>query len=159
MMASSYASPLYAQNQPAGTGHGPYQTTQHLHATSPVISTWAINDTISFGYLPRNAVVVSVVLKAASQLDSNGTPTLTLDLGVTGTPQLFKAAISTVGRVSGASVDTGNTLAAAGYLYKNQTAAKQTILCTVHAAAATPVAGTLEADVEYFIEDTVGSAP
>jgi hypothetical protein len=158
-MATAYSSPIYAQNQPAGTGHGPYQTTQHLHATSPTISTWAANDTINFGYLPRNAVVVSMVLKAASQLDSNGTPTLTLDMGVPGTPQLFKAAISTVGRAAGASVDTGNTLAAAGYLYKNLSGAKQVILCTVHAAAATAVAGTLELDVEYFIEDTVGSAP
>ena len=158
-MATAYSSPIYAQNQPAGTGHGPYQTTQHLHATSPVISTWALNDTINFGYLPRNAVVVSMVLKAASQLDSNGTPTLTLDMGVVGTPQLFKAAISTVGRAAGASVDTGNTLAAGGYLYKNLTGARQTILCTVHAAAATAVSGTLELDVEYFIEDTVGSAP
>jgi hypothetical protein len=158
-MATTYSSPLYAQNQPAGTGHGPYQTTQHMHATSPTISTWAINDTINFGYLPRNAVVVSMVVKAASQLDSNGSPTLTLDMGVAGTPQLFKAAIATVGRASGASVDTGNTLAAGGYLYKNLTGAKQAILCTVHAAAATAVAGTLELDVEYFIEDTVGSAP
>jgi hypothetical protein len=157
-MATVYSSPVYAQNQPAGTGHGPYQTTQHLHATSPTLSTWAINDTINFGYLPRNAVVVSVVLKAASQLDSNVTPTLTLDVGVTGTAQLFKAAVSTVGRAVGASVDTGNTLAAGGYLYKNLTGARQAIVCTVHAAAATPAAGTLELDVEYFVEDPAGSA-
>ena len=158
-MATTYASPLYAQNQPAGTGHGPYQITQHLHAISPVISTWALNDTINFGYLPRNAIVASVVLKAASQLDSNGAPTLTLDMGVIGTPQLFKAAINTVGRAVGATTDIGTGISATGYLYKNTTGAKQAIVCTVHAAAATAVAGTLELDVEYYIEDTVGSAP
>jgi hypothetical protein len=158
-MATTYSTTLYAQNQPAGTGHGFNQITQHLHATSPSISTWAINDVINFGYLPRNAIVVSTVLKAASQLDSNGSPTLTLDLGVTGTAQLFKAAISTVGRAAGASVDVGTTIAAAGYLYKNVSGAKQAIICTVHAAAATAVAGTLELDVEYYIEDTVGSNP
>lgn len=158
-MATTYSSLIYAQNQPAGTGHGLYQLTQHLHALSPTISTWAINDVINFGYLPRNAIVASAVLKAASQLDSNGTPTLALDLGVTGAPQLFKAAISTVGRASGASADIGTGLSAAGYLYKNVSGAKQAILCTVHTAAATATAGALELDVEYYIEDTVGSNP
>jgi hypothetical protein len=158
-MATTYSTPLYAQNQPAGTGHGFYQITQHLHATSPSISTWAINDVINFGYLPRNGIVASMVLKAASQLDSNGAPTLTLDMGVTGTPQLFKAAITTVGRAVGASADIGTGLSAAGYLYKNASGARQAIICTVHAAAATAVAGTLELDVEYYIEDVVGSAP
>jgi hypothetical protein len=158
-MATTYSTPLYAQNQPAGTGHGFNQITQHLHATSPVISTWAVNDVINCGYIPRNAIIASAVLKAASQLDSNATPTLTFDLGVPGTPQLFKAAISTVGRTVGASVDTGNTLAAAGYLYKNLTGAKQAIIVTVHTAAATPVAGTLELDMEYYVEDITGSNP
>lgn len=156
-MATTYSTPLFAQNQPAGTGHGPYQITQHLHATTGTISTWAINDVINFGYLPRNAIVASAVLKAASQLDSGAT--LTLDLGIVGTAQLFKAAISTVGRASGASADIGTGLSAAGYLYKNTTGAKVQIICTVHAAATTPVAGTLELDVEYYIEDTVGSNP
>ncbi len=158
-MATTYSTPLFAQNQPAGTGHGPYQITQHLHAITGTISTWAVNDVINFGYLPRNAIVASAVLKAASQLDSNGSPTLSLDLGIVGTAQLFKAAITTVGRASGASADIGTGLSAAGYLYKNTTGAKVQIICTVHAAAATAVAGTLELDVEYYIEDTVGSNP
>ena len=33
-MATTYSTPLYAQAQPAGTGHGFYQITQHIHATS-----------------------------------------------------------------------------------------------------------------------------
>ncbi|MEO8926362.1 MAG: hypothetical protein ABI306_04285 [Caulobacteraceae bacterium] len=152
-----YNSTLYAQNQPAGTGHGFNQITQHLHALVSVPSTLAANDTLNFGYLPTGAIVVSMVLKAATQLDSNGSPTLTFDMGVVGTLQLFKAAISTVGRAAGASVDTGVTLAAAGYLYKNTTGVKQAIIGTVHAGAATAVAGTLELDMEYYIEDTVGS--
>ncbi len=158
-MATTYSTPLYAQAQPAGTGHGFYQITQHIHATTGSISTWAINDVINFGYLPRNAIVASMVLKAATQLDSNGAPALTLDMGVPGTPQLFKAAISTVGRAVGASADIGTGLSAAGYLYKNVSGAKQAIVCTVHAAAATAVAGTLELDVEFYVEDTAGSNP
>ena len=158
-MATSYSTSLYAQNQPPGTGHGFNQITQHLHAISPAIATWALNDTILVGYLPRNAIVASAVLKAASQLDSNATPTLALDLGLSGSPQLFKAAITTVGRAAGASADIGTGLSASGYLYKNLTGAKQAILITVHTAAATPVAGTLEIDMEYYIEDIAGSNP
>lgn len=158
-MATTYATALYATNQPAGTGHGEYQITQHIHAITGSISTWALNDIINIGYLPRNAIVASMVLKAASQLDSNGSPTLSFDMGVPGTPQLFKAAITTVGRTAGASADIGTGLSASGYLYKNVTGAKQAIVCTVHAAAGTAVAGTLEIDVEFYVEDTPGSNP
>jgi len=157
-MATAYQSPNYVQNQPAGTGHGVYKTNTSLHDTSGSISTWALNDTILFGWLPRNAVVQNVVLKAASQLDSNGSPTLTLDVGIVGTPQLFKAAITTVGRAAGASVDIVNTVAA-GILYKNTTGARVAVIVTVHAAAATPVAGTLELDIDYYVEDVAGSNP
>ena len=156
-MATAYNTLNFAQSQPAGTGHGVYKNHTSLHAVSPVISTWAVGDTIAVGYLPRNAVVNTAILKAASQLDSNGTPTLSLDVGIVGTTQLFKAAITTVGRAVGASADITNT--GAGYLYQNTSGAKQEIIITVHAAAATPVAGTLEIDVEYYVEDVVGSNP
>ena len=156
-MSTQYQTSLYSNNTPAGTGHGEYQITQHIHAISPTISTWALNDTILVGYIPRNAIIASAVLKAASQLDSNGTPTLSFDFGIVGTPQLFKAAITTVGRTSGASCDIGTGISATGYLYKNTTGAKVPVLITVHTAAATAVAGTLEVDIEFYVEDTVGS--
>jgi len=154
-MSTAYQTLNFSQNQPAGTGHGVFKTHTSLHAISPSISTWATGDTIAVGYLPRQAIVSNVILKAASQLDSNGTPTLTLDLGVVGTPQLFKAAIATIGHAAGASADITNT--GAGYLYQNTTGAKQEVILTVHAGAATAVAGTLEVDVEYYVEDVVGS--
>lgn len=156
-MSTAYQTAIYANKVPPNGGHGDYNSSVHLHAISGSISTWALGDTISVGLLPRNAVVVSASVKAASQLDSNGTPTLTLDLGVTGTAQLFKAAISTVGRAAGVTAD--QTLAAAGVLYKNLSGADIAVLCTVHAAAATAVAGTLEFDLEYYVEDTTGSNP
>ena len=150
-----FASPLYTQNQPANTGHGFNTSSVHMHATASVTAAMTTNDTINFGYLPANAVVVAVLLKAATQLDSNGAPTLTLSLGVTGTAALFKAAVTTVGRVSGASVDITN--AAAGVLYKNVSGAKIAVIGTCANVAATPVAGTLEADIEFYAEDVVGS--
>ncbi len=154
-MATTYSTALYANKTPPNTGHGFNTSSVHLHAVSGSISTWVAGDVVNVGYLPGNAVVVSATLKAASQLDSNGAPTLTLSLGVAGTAGLFKSAITTVGRAAGASVDL--TLAAAGALYKP--VAKTAVIVTVGAGAATAVAGTLEADIEYYVEDTAGSAP
>lgn len=156
-MATTYNTSVYATKQPANNSHGFNDSSVHLHATSPSISTWATNDVINVGYIPPNAVVVGATLKAASQLDSNGSPTLTLDLGVSGTAQLWKAAITTVGRASGATADM--TMAGAGALYKNTSGAKQLVIITVHAGAATAVAGTLEVDLEYYVEDAAGSTP
>ena len=156
-MATAYQTLNYAQNQPAFTGHGIVRENTHLHAASPTISTWAAGDTILVGYLPANAVIVGAVLKAASQLDSNGAPTLALSFGIVGNAGLFKTGITTVGRAAGASADIGTGITAAGYLFK--TIAKSTVVITVSAAAATAVAGTLEADVEFYVEDPVGSNP
>lgn len=155
---ATWQTAVYANKVPAGTGHGDFCSSTHLHAvTGTLPSTLATNDVINFGYLPNNAVVVGVILKAQSQLDSNGAPSLTLDLGVTGTPQLWKAAITTVGRAVGVTSD--NTIASAGGLYKNTSGAKVLAIGTVHAAAATPVAGVLEVDIEYYVEDASGSNP
>ena len=154
-MATTYSTAAYAANTPSGTGHGIHKTNTSLHTTSGTIATWALNDVINIGWLPAGAVVQGVVLKTASQLDSNGSPTLTFDVGVTGSAALFKAAISTVGRAAGASADA--TITAAGLLYK--TAARALVTVTVHAAAATAVAGSLEVAVDYYVEDAAGSAP
>lgn len=130
--------------------HGEYKATSRIHATVSIPAAAALNDTINIGYLPPNAVVVGVRVKAATQLDSNGSPLLTLDLGIVGTLQLWHAAISTVGRAAGASTDA--TIAAAGALYKNGST-KTLVVGTIHAAPATGVAGTLEYEIAYFIEE------
>jgi hypothetical protein len=154
---ATYSTALFANATPPNTGHGFNTNSVHLHAVSGSISTWAAADTINVGSIPPGAVVVAAALKAATQLDSNGTPTLTLSLGVVGTPALFKSLITTVGRAAGASADL--TVAAAGVMYKNTSGAKQTVLVTVGTGSATAVAGTLEVDLEYYVEDAPGSAP
>lgn len=140
---------LLGFNAPIAT-HGEYKGTNRIHATVAIPAAAALNDTINVGYLPPNAVVNSVRVKAATQLDSNGAPALTLDLGIVGTLQLWQAAISTVGRSVGATTDA--TIAAGGVLYKNG-ATKTLIVGTIHAAPATGVAGTLEYEVTYFVEE------
>jgi hypothetical protein len=156
-MSTAYVTALFSSKVGTSSGHGLNRMSSHLHAISPSIATWATGDTITVGSLPRQAIVTNVVLKAAGQLDSGGSPTLTLDVGVTGLAQLFKAAISTVGRAAGASVDTTNT--PGGYLYQNTSGGAQAVVITVHAGAASPAAGTLELDVEYYVEDLSGSNP
>jgi hypothetical protein len=151
-MATYYSidATLYGR-RPANTGHGSTGGTVHLHCVAEVNAGLIANDTIEFGYIPMNAVVVGAGLKADTQLDSNGSPTLALDLGVAGTPQLFKAAVTTVGHANGASVD--NSITAAGFLWKNTTGADVQIVATAHAGAATGVGGQLELDLTYFVED------
>lgn len=156
-MSTAYSTTLFTSKVGSSSSHGISRMSTHLHALSPTIGTWAAGDTINVGYLPRGAVVTNVIMRAASQLDSNGAPTLALDLGVAGATQQFKAAVTTVGRAAGASVDTTNT--AGGYLYSNSSGGDLLVIATVHTAAATAVAGTLEFDVEYYVEDTPATNP
>lgn len=150
----AYSSNIYAGKIPAGT-HGQHQLTNNHHSTVTVPATFATTDTLNMGYLPPNAVVFGVTLKAATQLDS--ATSLTLNVGVAGTPQQFMAASALVGRAAGASTDS--TMTAAGRLYKNTSGLKQVITVTAQAAAGTPVAGTLELVMSYFMEDLVAVGP
>jgi hypothetical protein len=50
-------------------------------------------------------------------------------------------------------------MAAAGVLYKNTSGARALVVVTVGTAAATAVAGTLEVDIEFYVEDAAGSNP
>ena len=154
---ATFNSDIYNANQPANTSHGFARNSVHLHGIVTVPSTMTTNDVLNFGYLPINAVVVTAILKAPTQLDSNGAPTLTFSLGVTGTAALWKSAITTVGRV--ATVSSDSTMATAGGLYKNTSGAKLLVIGTCANVAATPVAGTVEVDLEYYVEDAAGSAP
>ena len=150
---ATFNSDIYAANQATNNTHGLARQSVHLHATAALTTAATTNDVVNFGYLPANAVVVSVILKAQSQLDSNGSPSLTLSLGITGTAALWKSAITTVGRSAGVSSDS--TIATTGGLYK--TTAKTLVIGTVANVAATAVAGNLEVDLEYYIEDPAGS--
>lgn len=102
-------------------------------------------DVLQFGYLPKYARVVDATIKA-SDLDTNGSPTLTLNVGDAGDADRLFAA-STVGQAGTAarmSVATGF-----GYRYDDETL----ITGAPAANAATGVAGTIELLVSFTIED------
>jgi len=148
-----FSSALYTGATGAATGHGPFQVTTHLHATATLPATAVTNDTVNMGYLPANAVVFGVTLKAQTQLDSGAG--LVFDVGDAALANRYMAGTILVGRAATASFDT--TMAATGKLFK--TTAKTAIIVKVNTQAGTPVAGVLELEVSYFVEDVVGSAP
>lgn len=102
------------------------------------------SDTINFGYLPAGARIVLAVLEA-SDMDTNGSPTLTLNVGDSGDADRLFAA-STVGQAG--TVSTAIAAAGDGYQYTTKT------LLTGTAAnnAATGAAGTINLTVFYVVE-------
>ena len=150
---TTYSSPGVLANS-SGQTHGEARSTNRLHEITSLPVTLATGDIVNIGYLPVDAVVVGLNLKAPSQLDTSSAATLAFDIGTTTSPQLFNA-VSAVGRAAGASADT--TLLPTGRLYKNLSGAKQLVIATVHAAAATPAAGALELEMSYFVEELPGS--
>lgn len=103
-------------------------------------------DTVDLFDLPPRARVIGGFIKA-TDMDTNGAPTITLNVGITGTPQLFFAA-STAAQAG--TVD--RALAAAGTDYV--TTAKTRVKLTVQANAATSVAvGTVVVVLNYIVDE------
>lgn len=102
------------------------------------------DDEVGLFYLPKGAVVVRATI-AATDMDSNGSPALAIDVGDASDEDRIFAG-STVGQ--GATLSTA--IATTGFLYKyaNDTMIK----AFINTAAATAAAGTLYVAVEYFID-------
>ncbi len=102
-------------------------------------------DVLQFGYLPKYARVVDALLEA-SDMDTNGTPTLAFNIGDAGdVDRLFAA--STAGQAAGI---TRMTLATGfGHRYDDETL----ITGAPSTNAATGAAGTLALYVFYTLED------
>lgn len=147
-MTTTYNAPSFTLNKPMPY-HGQAATAQHQRDTVTLTAALGLNDGGSIFYLPVNAVIVGGYAKFPTALDTNGSPTLTFDLGVTGTAQLFLAA-DTTARAGGIQ----RTFATAAYGYKNTSGAKLAVTWLAHAASATgPTAATFEVMLSYFIEE------
>lgn len=147
-----FSSTNVSNNTPGAAPASAANVTAHAHAQSASV-TLALNDTIKMFTLPANAVVFGMTLKAQSQLDSNGAPALVFDVGDAGSANRYMAATALVGR--GATVSTDTTMAATGRLFK--TTADTVVIVKVNTAAATPVAGIVELEMAYFLEQPAGS--
>jgi len=115
-------------------------------AYAEVVTTAALTtaDFLYFFDLPANARVLAATLEA-TDMDTNGTPTLALNVGDSGSATRFFSA-STVGQAGTASVAS----AVAGLHFK--TTAKTRIVCVPSANAATGVAGSVYLSMLYVVE-------
>lgn len=140
---ATYSSTNYSNNVPAAS-HGLSGNVKTAYASVSCTAAPSTSDTLNFFYLPAGARVVGGWLKA-SDMDTNGSPTLTLNIGDSGDADRLFAA-STVGQAGTAS----NTFAATGILY--QYASKTLITGVANANAATGAAGTVELCLHYVVE-------
>lgn len=138
---ATYTSPAAARS-PAS--HGMAAAVHALWAEVTVTAALTTDDVFEFGYLPENARVIGGYLEA-SDMDTNGTPTLAINVGDADDADRYWAA-STVGQAGTAS----NDVAVAGLGYK--TTAKTLVTGAPSTNAATGVAGTLTACLLYVVE-------
>jgi hypothetical protein len=117
-------------------------------ATAIVAMTTAMidnaNDDVGLFYLPAGAVVVRATV-AATDMDTNGSPALAIDVGDSGDEDRLFAA-STVGQTGTLSTAMART----GFLYKYTS--RTEIRAYIQTAAATGAAGTLYVAVDYFVD-------
>jgi hypothetical protein len=129
----------------SGVGMGG-RTSHSARGEYTISAALVINDTIALFDLPRGARIQSGYIKSAD-LDSNGTPLITLDIGDAGDADRYFAA-STVAQAGG--VD--RTMAATGVDYL--TTAKTRVIATVKTAPATSATtGTIVVVLDYWIEE------
>lgn len=103
-----------------------------------------VDDEVGLFCLPAGAVVTGATI-AATDMDTNASPTLAFDVGDSGDEDRIFAA-STVGQAGTLSTAIART----GHLYKYT--AKTLIKAYVQAVSATGAAGTLYVSVRYFID-------
>lgn len=102
------------------------------------------NDDIGLFYVPAGAVILGCTV-SGTDMDSNGTPALAIDIGDSGDEDRLIAA-ATVGQAGTLSA----ALARTGHLYKYST--RTQIRAYIQTAAATAVAGTLNVSITYCVD-------
>jgi hypothetical protein len=142
---ATYSSSDYTNKAPFAS-HGLAKDLKSVFWTVTCAASPATTDTINFGYLPKNARIVLAVLES-TDMDTNGSPTLTLNVGDSGSAaRLFSAStVGQAGTLSSAIATTG-----AGYI----TTDKTLITGVAQANAATGAAGTLYLTVFYTVEES-----
>lgn len=143
-MTATYTSPTVANKRPIAY-HGFRRNVQIARGIVACTAAPTTVDTMQFFYMPANAVIVGGYLKS-DDMDSNGSPTITLNIGDAGSAtRLFSA--STVAQAGTSAQETAVT--ALGYQYT----AKTLVTGVAQANAATGVAGSVELCLLYVVED------
>ena len=140
---ATYNSTGVANNAPA-LGHGLAGNLKVAYGEVVCSAAPSTSDTLNFFDLPANARVVLAVLES-DDMDTNGSPTITLNIGDAGSATRYFSA-STVAQAGTES----SAIAAGGVGYK--TTAKTRITGVAQANAATGAAGTVRLTMLYFVE-------
>jgi hypothetical protein len=133
----------YGVRRGAGWSRQPIEDGVTISCTTAMIDN--TNDSIELFWLPKGAVILGVVA-SASDMDSNGSPTLAFNIGDSGSNSRLMVATA-VGQAGTLS----STLAPTGHMYKYTADTK--LVAYVSTAAATAVAGTLTVSVRYFVDE------
>lgn len=140
---ATYNSTGVTANAPTAT-HGLSGNVKVAYGEVACAAAPATTDTLNFFDLPASARILFAVLES-DDMDTNGTPTLTLNIGDSGSAaRLFSA--STVGQAGTES--TAFVAGSVGF----KTAAKTRITGVAQANAATGAAGTVRLAVAYIVE-------
>jgi len=142
---ATYTSTHIANKRPTAY-HGFRRNVQTARAVVACTAAPTTSDTLNFFDMPANAVVVGGYLKS-DDMDTNGSPTITLNIGDAGSATRFFSA-STVAQAGTAAVES----AANGLGY--QFTSKTRVTGTAQANAATGVAGNVELCLLYVVEDS-----
>ena len=125
--------------------HGEASTVRCQRFVVTIGAALTTSDTIEFGYVPHYARVVDATLQA-TDMDTNGTPTLAFNIGDAGdVDRLFAA--TTAGQAAGITRMTATT--GFGHRYDEPTL----ITGAPSTNAATGAAGTLTLYLYYVVED------
>lgn len=145
---ATYSSSLVSSNAPVPS-HGLFNNLKAISATVSCTAAPSTSDTIQFFTLPKNAVVQGYKV-GATQMDSNGSPTLAFNIGDAGSATRLFSGVA-VGRTSGGSwigdTGAGATYTGVGYQFTADTQ----IVAVPSANAATGAAGTITLTVFYTL--------
>lgn len=105
----------------------------------------------TLGYLPTGARVIDVVM-TATDMDSNGSPTLVMEVGDSGDVDRFIDA-STIGQTGG-TIRAGNVAASAATFAAHTAYTSRTqMVLNIATGAATAVAGTAHVTILYVVDE------
>lgn len=139
---ATYSSTAYTNNTPS-PGHGLASTVRTLSATVSCTAAPSTSDTLNFFTMPKNSVVQFAIL-SASDMDTNVSPTIALNIGDSGSAsRLFSA--STVAQAG--TLSTAFAVGAHQYQYTADTV----ITGVASTNAATGAAGTVTLTVFYTL--------
>lgn len=132
------------QSRLAAPGHGFGGNCKVAYGECAFSGTITTADSATICNLPLGAIVVGALIEA-DDLDTNGTPTITLNLGDSGSATRYfsGSTVAQAGTAASATATTGllNTVAA------GQTA----VIVAVAANSATSAAGNVRVAIQYFI--------